>query len=283
MPDSQLLRPRTNDGPAYTRDGRGLGCVEMDRAHDPSYGTGCELVGAGASSVVRTSMADLVFIPPGYSFPDQESNQECVGWKMCQLVHIWCRARGIPPITPSPTGTYFGARARRYGWDGVWDGGCNPHEAFEHIAEAGIIPYDTWPHSIRKVNTNPDPNSYRKAADHKWLRPHWVRKRRTETVKGLLASQYPVGSALRIGRCFEDWRPGDEPWQRHGPIIGGHDITLVGFDHYGPRRDKVVLIGANSWGKTHGDNGFILISPEALESPETSYVCTVDIDREKMP
>lgn len=271
--------------PPLTPRGRGLGAVELERPLDRSYGSARKLIDvAGATGIVRASMADLVFIPPGFGFADQETNQECVGWVMTQLLHVGMRAMGLPPITPSPGGTYFGARARRYGWDSVWDGGCNPHEAFEHVREVGFIPYAAWPHSVHHVNDNPDPDAYRRAADHDWVRPHWVLDAyRTPVVKALLASHRPVGAALRVDAPLEDWQPGNEPWERTGPILGGHDVTIVGFDTYGPHQDKTVFIVANSWGKLHGDAGFFLMSETALESEETSYVCTIDIDPERTP
>jgi hypothetical protein len=101
-------------------------------------------------------------------------------------------------------------------------------------------------------------------------------------VCGLLASRRPVGIALRVDDSFLEWKPGDDPWVRRGPIRGGHDVTIVGFDTIGLSK-KIVFIVANSHGGGYGDHGYMLMSSEALESPESTYVCAVEIDPDRVP
>ena len=273
-----------HDGPAFTRSGRGLGCVSAGR-DDPRHTAhpAHTLIGAGAPGL-RASMADLVFVPPDVAFADQGSSQSCVGWSVAQAVHVRMRTMGVAPVTPSPLAVYYHARARAAGGpDGLWDGGCNPHDAWESLRETGIVPYAAHPFVRSRVDVAPDPGDYRLAADHRWLRYHWVltsgRARVTEVV-GLLASRRPVVVALRVDQSLEEWHPGDSPWTRTGPDLGGHAVTLIGYDTLalGGR----VFVFANSWG-TWGDCGFGLLSERALASSECSYLCTPDIDPEEVP
>lgn len=273
----------------HTRHGRGLGCEELERWDPrnnrfPAYG----LIGAGIAPVARASMADLVFVPPGYSFADQETLQSCTGWAYgTQLIHVRTRAMGLPPITPSPNGCYYQGRARRYGWAAIWDGGANPHEVLASMVEAGIVRYEDWPHDVRHVNDCPPPGAYRLAADvdaPAWLRYHWVLStgaERTAEVCSLLASRRPVAGAWRVDQGLEDWRPGHEPWRRTGTILGGHAMCIVGFDTMSNGRK--VFVVANSWGGSWGDAGFGLFSQEALESDECTYLVTPDIDPLRIP
>jgi hypothetical protein len=267
---------------AFTRKGRGLGCIELERPPVMSFGSARSMVSVGAVSVPRVSLADRIFIPSDQQFPDQANRQECVGWMIAQLVHTTMSAHGSAPLQLSPGGIYLGARARRYGWDAVWDGGCNPHEAFEHVREVGAIPYAKWP-AGSPVNANPDPDCYRLASDHDWIRPRWVLDTfRTPIVKSLLVGGFAVGCALRIDDGLEEWRSGDEPWERIGPMIGGHAVTIVGFDTYGPHNDETVWVVANSWGPDFGDEGFFLMDSNALESNQTTYVCALEVDEQRL-
>jgi hypothetical protein len=230
----------------------------------------------------EASMAHLIFVPPGFTHPDQESLQECVGWGHAQSIYVRQRAMKLTnPVMPSPGGIYYPARAKVYGWKNVWDGGCNPNQAWQVLQERGIIPYDRWPHNLRTVNDAPDPGSFRHAADNRWLVYRWVlysEQRRTEEVKRLLATDFPVTVALTIDKGMEDWRPGMPPWERKGQVIGGHEVLLVGYRVLDT--GKVVFEYCNSWGKAWGDNGFGLLSQSALESPETTYLATPDVDTE---
>jgi len=185
---------------------------------------------------------------------------------------------GLIPVEPSPPAIYYQARARAYGWNNIWDGGCNPNEAWHALKERGIVLYNDWPHDIRTVN-KAFPSAYRKASDHKWLQYHWILRdgaARTDEGVGLLGSRRPLSIALTIDQAMEDWRPGMAPWKRTGPIVGGHAVQILG--HHTLANGRIVFVYANSWDITWGDNGFGLLSQEAFESPETSYIATPDID-----
>jgi len=266
----------------FTRGGRGLGAIDLHRV-DPSSERypARELVGAGTTGAARSSMADLVFVPPGYAFADQESTQSCVGWALTQALHVRMRAMGIAPLTPSPLAIYYQARRRAGG--AMWDGGCNPLDAWDGLRELGIVPYEQHPYVRAQVDVCPDPGDYRHAADHGWLQYHWVLTEgvaRTAEVCSLLASRRPVALAVRVDQSLEDWQGGDSPWTRTGPSLGGHEVVLVGFDTVG--LGERVFVFANSWGAGWGDHGYGLISQRQLESSETTYIATPDIDPGKV-
>jgi hypothetical protein len=270
-----IMAPRTPSG-------HGLGLVEHYRwdprnAAHPAHA----VIGAGPPPP-RKSMADLVHTPPGQPFANQGLHQSCVGWALHQIIHVRSRAIGIAPITPSPTAIYYQARARRYGWDAIWDGGSNPHEALSSLRDVGIVPYASWPHA-KPINDCPDPDAYRMGADKDWLSYRWVLTSgaaRTHEVVSLLASGRPVFAALQVDEDLESWGPGDAPWTRRGPVLGGHAVSVVGYDT--TEAGKRVFVVANSWGPIH-DSGFFLMSQTALESTETTYLATVEIDPEKVP
>lgn len=276
-----ILAPRTPGG-------RGLGLADEHRwdqrnnAH-PAHEL---LMGKTMSRYAfapRRSWTDYVFVPYGYDFADQGSLQECVGWGITQLLHVRSRVLGLVPIKASPGGIYLQARARRYGWDAIWDGGSNPHEAFSSIREVGLVRYEDWPHDIMNVNKTPPPAAYRKGADKSWFSYRWVLtggEARTREVVALLSEGFPIGAALQVDEGLEAWGPGDEPWRRTGAILGGHYVAIVGYDTLANGRR--VFVVANSWGNIH-DHGFFLLSQEALESQETTYLATVDIDQGKTP
>ncbi len=270
------------DGPAFTKGGKGLGCVRMYErdARAKSFST-ARLTGV-KTLPTEVDMSDLIFVPPGFSHPDQESNQECVGWSVGGSIYVRQRKMGLAkPIMPSPGGIYYPARARAYGWRNIWDGGCNPNEAWKATQERGIIPYQRWPHSTKTVNTAPDPGAWRYAADNRWLVYRWVlynEQRRTEEGMRLLASGFPLSAAFTIDQSMEDWGPNKDPWERVGPVIGGHALLIVGYRVLS--NGQVVFIYCNSWGKLWGDKGFGLMSQRAFESYETSYIATPDVNGE---
>ena len=271
-----ILAPRTPGG-------RGLGLIDPHRwdpknnAH-PAHTS----IGAIGSLPKSVSMTDLVFIPPDLPFMDQFQNQKCVGCMGLQVVHVTSRAMGITPITPSDNALYYQGRARRYGWDAIWDGGSNPHEVLSSMREVGIVRYADWPHDTA-INACPPPDAYRKGADKDWFTYEWILSgstARTRETMAILASRCPVGAALQVDEGLEAWMPGDDPWERCGPILGGHAVTIVGY--YVLASGEVVFIVANSWGAIH-DHGFFLLSQRALESNETTYLWRAKIDPEKVP
>lgn len=266
-----------HDGPAFTRSGRGLGCVSAGR-DDPRHTAhpAHTLIGAGSPGQ-RASMADLVFVPPGSEFADQGPSQSCVGWVLMQAIHVRMRAMGLPPVTPSPLAIYYQARARACGGpEGIWDGGCNPHDAWESVRKLRVVPYSAHPFSRSTVDVAPDPGDYRLAADRP-IQYRWVLTSgpaRVAEVVGLLASRRPVVVALRVDQTLEDWSGGDSPWTRTGPDLGGHAVTLVGYDTVG--LGERVFVFANSWG-SWGDHGFGLLSERMLASSECSYLATPEV------
>jgi len=266
------------DGPVLTKGGKGLGCVRMwERDSRAKKFPAHVLIGSG-STPSKSDMTGLIFVPPGFTHPDQENLQECVGWSLCGSIYVRQKAMGLKPVEPSPGAIYYQARARAYGWRNIWDGGCNPNEAWQALKERGVVLYNDWPHDPKSVN-KAFPSAYRKAADHRWLQYHWVLRNgsaRTKEGTGLLGSKRPLSVALTIDQGMEDWRPGMAPWKRTGPIVGGHAVLIVG--HETLANGQVVFVYCNSWGKAWGDNGFGLLSQEAFESPETSYIATPDID-----
>jgi len=177
---------------------------------------------------------------------------------------------------------YYQALCRANGGpDGIWDGGCNPHDAWESQRETGIVTYDRHPHTMSL--DAPDPGDYRVAADHDWLRYRWVLssgQARVNEVVALLASRRPVGFACDVDQALEDWVPGHAPWQRVSKSLGGHAMTMVGYDTLSS--GSRVFIVANSWGDVH-DHGFFLMSESQLAGGECRYIVTPDINPASVP
>jgi C1A family cysteine protease len=145
----------------------------------------------------------------------------------------------------------------------VADKGCRIRDAIKMLAKFGAPIDVTWPYKENMVQVQPSPAVYREAERYKGLK-YW----RIVTLNDMLqclAAGSPFVAGLALTAEFKSIRventgvvntplPSD-------PIVGGHAVTVVGYDKAAKR-----FICRNSWGSYWGQDGYFTIPFDYLSN-----------------
>lgn len=161
-----------------------------------------------------------------------------------------------PNFTPSRLFIYYNERAMR-GWED-FDSGAYIRDGFKSIAQQGAAAEGrpgssgSWEYDISRFRQKPSPQSYNHALNHQAITYYAVAQTPT-SIKGALAEELPVVFGFSVYSSFYDvGSDGLVPMPRYTEqLLGGHAVTLVGYDDTTRR-----YIVQNSWGTHWGDKGF---------------------------
>ncbi|WP_043267583.1 C1 family peptidase [Streptomyces sp. CT34] len=147
------------------------------------------------------------------------------------------------------------------------DHGSNPDATFSIAESQGVDSKSDYNQGDFDFTTQPTDAERQNAA-------HWKLSGHTKLhtgnqiqadVKQALADGEPVAISLPVHQSFQDikrqqatdysYRPGDA----EDPVLGGHEITIVGYNNQGVRVE-------NSWGGNWGDGGYANLSWDFLSS-----------------
>lgn len=159
---------------------------------------------------------------------DQGSSSKCTAYAICSLKEL----QDSTGAYLSPSFVYD--RRNRPDVDGMT---CV--NAMQILNKIGVC-------SERKYNTNDEMVN---AAAHKIRQPYNVRDLNT------LKTALSTGEAALIALRFYPDAPEAKFWLPHGPMDGGHAVTIVGYDDA-----RQELTYRNSWGKSWNGNGHGKIS-----------------------
>lgn len=212
---------------------------------------------------------------------DQMQTSMCVGFGFTGAGHTRLRALGFNPELLSAQNLYAVTRmlGRTVKALPLEDEGSYPYLAALALYRYGFVPERMMPFDPRLVNDEPDfgdfmagtqfrLSSFRKIGDD-------GEGRRLNAMRALAAG-HPVPLGMNVGPIFGSYRRGLGPIV-HGPReTGGHMTYLVGY-----RENGEIFIGANSWGKDYGDEGFYEIHESKLMHPTTSNLYNMRITDKK--
>jgi len=206
----------------------------------------------GAKPRPLATMQDLrsPTMPPIY---DQGLLGSCTGNGTARGVDQDRAEQGLPFLTPSRLGLYYGGRSI----EGtiLQDSGCQIRDVIKVAAKEGAAPESVWPYDPAKFAVKPPPEYYVEASMHRALAYSKVPQ-----------ADYYIGCCLQYNlrvvvfgfEVFPEFESeevahtGIVPMPKAGQTpIGGHCVTLVGRDVVNDR-----YLCANSWGTSWGLQGY---------------------------
>jgi len=197
--------------------------------------------------------------PPG----NQGEQESCVGWAVAYAVKsyqekqeggysYYSNGRLDPKKVFSPAYIYNQIN------NGV-DGGSYFTDALNLVSQQGVVKWSDMPYNENDYLTRPNSSQKSKAKNYRidfWRR---VNIQDIKEVKAQVNAGYPVLIGAGVDRAFIDG--GNKAisylpyiWRVKGSTVGGHAMTVVGFDD---KKNAFKIL--NSWGQDWGNDGYCWI------------------------
>ena len=141
------------------------------------------------------------------------------------------------------------------------DSGVNIRSTLKALALFGIPPERYCPDDLERFDQDPDPFLYALGNEYRPL--IYVRldarnapgSQTLENIKAFLSAGLPCVIGFSVPESLSidadiPWRPSYDEW------IGGHVVTVVGYDDQRLRSTKGALLFRNSWGTEWGEHGY---------------------------
>jgi C1A family cysteine protease len=136
------------------------------------------------------------------------------------------------------------------------DVGAYTRDGIKAVNKWGVCNELIWPYIIDRFAFAPSIQSYSDAKNR--LIKNYYRVNTLDDMIDAIDSDYPIVISMNVYNSFYDLEYGDQNTlampQESDEIIGGHAVTLVGYDL--PRK---LLLARNSFGVDWGDNGYFWI------------------------
>ncbi len=155
------------------------------------------------------------------------------------------------------------------------DTGAVPTDGLAILQHIGVAPEDLDPYVVGQIKP---PSKQAMAAAGKYRIKSWSPVSRISSstfrtslmpVLQLLAQRGPLNIAIAVYQSFEDAANGIIPMPGpDDPLLGGHDMYLVGYRDDPTFPGGGCVTAANSWGKGWGQGGFALIPYAYVSDPE---------------
>ena len=142
------------------------------------------------------------------------------------------------------------------------DVGAYVRDGVKSLAQWGVCSELLWPYIVDKFANTPSVESYLDAKNR--IIKKYYRVKTLDDCLYALSDDYPVVISMHVFNSFYDLElPGRAVLSMPGEweeLIGGHAVTLVGYDI-----NKKQFITRNSFGPVWGDRGYFLMPFEYLE------------------
>jgi C1A family cysteine protease len=192
---------------------------------------------------------------------DQQDLGSCTAFAVGKGVReLLQNVRGEQATPLSALFLYYETRKLRNAVD--LDSGATITDAMKAIAGSGVAPEAAWPYDIGVFAQKPPQAAYKAATP--WKLTTGIQIGGLDEIKKALARKQPVVAGMRLYKSFRDvGADGQLQMPQNGDImVGGHAITIVGYDN-----QKRHLIVKNSFGTAWGDKGYFYM-PYAYVNPE---------------
>ena len=188
---------------------------------------------------------------------DQGSTSKCV-------VHAWAQAMrmcdwksGLSNLELSSRDFWY-YNCLAFDGGGFADMGTQLRSAARAAVKFGRAPESVWPFTEEPLVRQPPWEAYRRAYDYKGPAGYY-RVSSLDEIRSAIALGKPVVGGAMVGQSLEDYVGGLYDPQPNERKIGGHAMTVVGYD---PGSFTI----CNSWGHGWGDNGLVHVSPSFMET-----------------
>ena len=259
-------------GAVFGEDGRchGLGLPAQDPALLPEVS---RLVAAGCSTFLPEVVDNSDGLPP---VGDQGGEGACAAWSIGYYCKTYSEGKEHGWSVTQPDHQFCPAYIYNQGRIPE-DGGMYLQDAYHILQELGCATLATMSYSPGDFRSWPLEKAYAEAIEYRIERYVWIGTSETGgmgAVKEHLARGGIGTLGIKIYANFQSISKYENTYclaDRSGPELGGHAITVVGYDDSRPTHDGVGAFRCvNSWGPWWGDGGFLWISYQAVADPHFS-------------
>jgi C1A family cysteine protease len=204
---------------------------------------------------------------------DQGSEGSCTANSFCAAFQMM---QSDKTFYPSRQYIYYKERLIEAGYDPtvITDSGANVLDGIEYAQQYGICSENLWPYELDNINTPPTLECDTDALSHKIGTSGSIQINDSNSIKQSLINGVPVMIAICVHESFELVQNGIIPMpnfqSRVDPILGGHEVLLVG---YNDTTNSFQFL--NSWGTSWGQNGFGYLPYEYVSNPNLTYSLSV--------
>lgn len=189
---------------------------------------------------------------------DQGDTSKCVAHSFAQALRIADKIAGVAsPQLSARDFLYYNALA--YDGGGFVDQGTQMRSCAKGLTKFGRPPESACPFKHDPLVERPSWEAYREGYDHKGPKAYY-RVVGLEEIRQAIAANKPVVGGASVGNSIYDASATDiyDP-DPEEPSIGGHALTVVGYDAHS-------FTLCNSWGTGYADGGFFRVSPRFMAS-----------------
>jgi len=205
------------------------------------------------SSIAPLPTSIMLNHPP---IGDQGSQGSCVGWAAVTTRSV--AYNNTANQLAWNTGSDIFSAAYVYDQIKVGDCGSGSYEtsALSLLKSQGVCVYNLMPYTDQSCSAMPDASQKSNAANYKIQTAYNIPSYDINAIKYALSLKKPVMIAIMVDNLFESGGNANHIWTPNtGSSIGGHAITIIGYDD-----SKQAFYVQNQWGANWGDHGFIWIA-----------------------
>lgn len=213
---------------------------------------------------------------------DQGQTGSCVGFTFSDTIGLRCAYLGNPIPLRSGQGIYTLARceARKDPSNGMTiateltDGGTEPGLAVAALVAYGAPAATVWPYNADAINAEPSWMQLEGASASLLSESGYVDlsghtgASRSLVVKTMLAQGIPVPLACQVDESFETYVGAGVLSAPKGDLLGGHMISLIGYE-----TNRYRLL--NHWSSGWGDEGLAWVDESWLQAATNVYALNV--------
>lgn len=212
---------------------------------------------------------DLHLVDHVQGILDQGMAEQCVGAALAQAAQVQLSAEGLPAVLPSGSFIWYNARASL--GDRDFNVGTYIYSGVEAVSSFGLPPDSDWPLARAEWDfaERPSHAAYQHGYDARFDARMYGVGQSVDEVKSAVRLG-PVVFGTMVSRAFVEAGPHTDPIQPPdgADVVGGHAMTIVGYDRGGVRVPQ-------TWGTGAGNNGWYYLSWEYLMSDLTSEIVVV--------
>ncbi len=193
--------------------------------------------------------------------PGQQGNQNsCVGWSAAYAMKSVQESREMNWAPDDPKRQFSPAFVYNQ-INGGKDEGSDPKEAVELLVKKGCATLATMPYTDADHLALPPQAALDEAGNYRAKRAVQVALNPI-SIKAAVAAGNPVICGIQLFEPFQRGLDRYGPEHVTGQYLGGHAMTIVGFDD-----DRNAFLTLNSWGTEWGEQGYVWLDYKLLETP----------------
>jgi C1A family cysteine protease len=199
-------------------------------------------------------------MPPVY---DQGELGSCTAHAVSVILEHRQLAQGELKVNPSRLFLYYEER-RVGGYPIDQDTGAQVRDGIKVAASEGVPHEPDWPYDVSRFAQQPPPIAYSDAVQFEAVTYKRIVIGPGAPMRTALANRQPIAFGFSVPSLFESpaWNPATDflPLPSlDDQFVGGHAVTIVGYDYTRKRFPVPVFKVRNSWGEQWGAGGYFFM------------------------